>query len=130
MEIKAAILERKRKIEQLQREIAALEFAESLLAGKTRTEKPKTQADMASTILEDIGKPLHVSQLVSHIKKSFGETVKSNNLSVMLFRYAKRGNRFYKVQGRPNTYGLVKWQGITESIKQRLADAKEVLTAG
>ena len=118
MEIKAAILERQRKIEALQKEIAALEFAESLLAGKTRSEKPKTQADMASAILEDVGKPMHVGQLVEQIKRIFGESIKSNNLGVMLFRYAKRGNRFYKVQGRPNTYGLVKWQEIKDRLHE------------
>jgi len=121
MELRTAILERRRKIEALQKEIAALELAQSLLSNESRSEEPKTQAEMASAILEDVGKPMHVSQLVDQIKKTFGRSIKSNNLSVMLFRYAKRGSRFFKVQGRPNTYGLVKWQ----EIKDRLLDAKQ-----
>jgi hypothetical protein len=34
----------------------------------------------------------------------------------MLFRYAKRGKKFYKSEEKPNTYGLLKWQRISERL--------------
>jgi len=85
------------------------------MRGKPR-EKPKSQPDMANAILDEIGKPMHVTQIAAQIKDRFGQNVKPNNLGVMLFRYAKRGSRFYKVESRPNTYGLIKWQQISERL--------------
>lgn len=116
MDIEGAIEERKRQIETLQREIRTLEAAQDLLETKVKTDKAKSQPDMAGVVLEDIGKPMHVTQITAQIKAKFGQTIKPNNLGVMLFRYAKRGTRFYKVEGRPNTYGLVKWQDINERL--------------
>jgi hypothetical protein len=52
---------------------------------------------------------MHVAQVAAQIKKKFAFTIKVNNLGVMLFRYSKRGKRFYKVQGRKNAYGLIRW---------------------
>jgi hypothetical protein len=115
MDIREAVEQRKKQIERLQREIQTLEAAEELITVIPR-EKPKSQPDMASVILEEIGKPMHVSQISAQIKSKFGQNVKSNNLGVMLFRYAKRGSRFYKVEGKPNTYGLIKWQQISERL--------------
>lgn len=116
MDIREAVEERKRQIERLQQEIRTLEAAEQLIRGKPR-EKPKSQPDMASAVLEEVGKPMHVSQIAAQVKTRFGQNIKSNNLGVMLFRYAKRGSRFYKVEGKPNTYGLVKWQQISERLE-------------
>ncbi|MGB7728329.1 MAG: hypothetical protein WBL50_09875 [Candidatus Acidiferrum sp.] len=115
MDIREAVEQRKKQIERLQREIQTLEAAEELIKGKP-IEKPKSQPDMANAILEEIGKPMHVTQISTQIKTKFGQNVKPNNLGVMLFRYAKRGSRFYKVEGKPNTYGLVKWQQISERL--------------
>jgi hypothetical protein len=75
---------------------------------------------MAYAVLDGVGKPMHVSQIALQIKKQFGVAIKNNNLGVMLFRYAKRGKKFYKVEGRKNTYGLIKWQALSE----RLEDTK------
>ncbi len=57
---------------------------------------------------------MHVSQIVEQIKKRYRVSVKTNTLGVTLYRYAKRNSSFYKVKGKPNTYGLVKWQAPTE----------------
>jgi len=122
MEIHAAIEERKKQIKKLEDEIKALVVAADILkAGeKTETDKAKTQPDMAYTVLDEIGKPMHVTQVAEQIKRRFSASIKANNIGVMLFRYAKRGNRFYKAAGKPNTYGLLKWQAIS----QRLDSAK------
>lgn len=118
MTIQEAIEERKRRIRELQQEISALEKAEEILNGNpTPTDKPKSQPDMAYAVLDEVGKPMHVGQVAAQIKKKFANTIKQNNLGVMLFRYSKRGNRFYKLEGRPNTYGLIKWQNISERLQ-------------
>ncbi|MGC2527539.1 MAG: hypothetical protein WA639_07315 [Candidatus Acidiferrum sp.] len=119
MDIYEAIEDRRKQIKKLEDEIDALVFAAEIIKGdkKTETEKPKTQPDMAYAILEEVGKPMHVAQLAEQIKKKFSVTIKANNLSVMLFRYSKRGNRFYKSQDKPNTYGLNKWQEISERVQ-------------
>jgi hypothetical protein len=118
MNIQEAIEEREKQIRFLQQEIKSLQVAAEILKGKAPTEKPKTQAEMAYAVLEDVGKPMHVAQVVEQIKKKFSAKIKPNNLGVMLFRYAKRGKRFYKVQGRKNTYGLIKWQEISERLQK------------
>ena len=117
MDIQEAIEDRQKQIKRLEQEISTLQVAAKLLTGSTKTERPQTQPDMASAILEEVGKPMHVTQITAQIKKKFGKPVKSNNLGVMLFRYAKRGNRFYKAKGKPNTYGLIKWQDLSERIE-------------
>ena len=117
MEISDAIEERKRQIKKLENEIDALLLASEILKQNTKTDKPKSQPDMAYTVLEEVGKPMHVKQIADQIKKQFKIPIKTNNLAVMLFRYAKRGNKFYKSQGKPNTYGLLKWQKISERLE-------------
>jgi len=117
MNIQEAIDEREKQIRFLQQEIKSLLVAAEILKGKAPTEKPKTQPEMAYAVLDDVGKPMHVTQVVAQIKKKFSVNIKANNLGVMLFRYAKRGKRFYKVQGRKNTYGLIKWQEISERLE-------------
>ena len=114
MDIQAAIDERKQLIKRVQDEINALEKAADILRGKAQNEKPKTQADMAAAVLDEIGKPMHVSQIADQIKKRFQQTISPNNLGVMLFRYARRQSRFYKAKDKPNTYGLIRWQTIEE----------------
>jgi hypothetical protein len=116
MEISEAIEERRRQIKKLESEISALVTAAEILRDGAKTEKPKSQPDMAYSILEEVGKPMHVTQISEQIKKQFKVSVKSTNLGVMLFRYAKRGNKFYKVEGKPNTYGLLKWQEISKRL--------------
>ena len=117
MNIQEAISDREKQIKILQQEIQTLKGAEEILKGKPSTEKPQTQPDMAYAVLDSVGKPMHVSQIAIQIKKQFGRVIKNNNLGVMLFRYAKRGKKFYKVEGRKNTYGLVKWQEISERLE-------------
>jgi hypothetical protein len=125
MDIQQAIDERKKKMKRLEEEIAALQRAAKLLdETDALPNSAGTQADMASAILENAGKPMHVTDLVSQIKKRFGRTIKSNNLGVMLFRYAKRGSKFYKAKGKPNTYGLIKWEEIP--IATRMAGVEKI----
>jgi hypothetical protein len=128
MNIQEAIDERERQIRFLQQEIKSLQVAAEILKGKIPTDKPKTQPEMAYAVLEDVGKPMHVAQVVAQIKRKFSVNIKANNLGVMLFRYSKRGKRFYKVQGRKNTYGLIKWQELSERVEAAKTRSMDAIT--
>jgi len=130
MNIREAIAEKQKLIKRLEQEITALQVAATILEGfPVGLLTPKTQPEMAASILEDVGKPMHVEQIAGQIKKSFAATIKTNNLGVMLFRYAKRGNRFYKVKGKPNTYGLIKWQDLSERIEATRNHSSDVVAS-
>jgi hypothetical protein len=119
-DIQEAVSQKRDQIKRLEKDIEALLRAKEILAGDEQdTEKPKSQPEMVYSILEEVGKPMHVAQIVDKMKKNFGITVKRANLGVMLFRYAQRGSRFYKVSGKPNTYGLIKWESPKEAIAIR-----------
>lgn len=122
MDIHEAIEKRQKQIRRLQQEIATLENAKALLEDQAKTEQPRSQADMAAFVLEETGKPMHVRQIQEHIKRTFNTTIKAPNLAVLLFRYSKRGSRFYKVNAKPNTYGLLKWQ-IADEISENQSAA-------
>lgn len=105
------LAEKQKQLTELQREVDALLLAVKLLGNdKPIAGEAQSQPQMAVAVLEAHGKPMHVSEIASQISKRFKRSIKKANLSVVLFRYAKRGRHFYKVPGRPNTYGLLKWQ--------------------
>jgi len=110
-EITAAIQEKLREIARLKKQIESLQEAEEILQGYAKKkEEPRSQPQMAAAILDEVGKPMHVSIIAEQMKKRYQQTVKVANLGVMLFRYSKRLKTFYKVKGKPNTYGLSKWE--------------------
>ena len=127
MNIREAIAEKQQQIKKLDQEINALMVALTILE-KTPVligfvSEQKSQPEMAASILDAACRPMHVKQIAAQIKKNFGVTIKLNNLGVMLFRYSKRVSRFYKVKGKPNTYGLIKWQDLSERIEATRAEA-------
>jgi hypothetical protein len=134
MNIREAINEKQQQIKKLEQEIGALQIALGILE-KTQMPigfnmQPKSQPEMAALVLEEVGKPVHIRQIAAQIKKTFGVTIKPNNLGVMLFRYSKRGSRFYKAKGKPSTYGLIKWQDLSERIEAaRTHDANAVVSS-
>jgi HB1, ASXL, restriction endonuclease HTH domain len=117
-DLQEVIAEKYRQIENLRSEINALEKAKQIIEGSSReTEKPRSQPEMAAAILEEVGKPMHVSQIVEQMKRKYGASPKPTTLGVTMYRYAQRGRRFYKVKGKPNTYGLIKWQSPEDHIE-------------
>lgn len=116
MDILEAIAAKEKLIEQLRKEISTLQSAAQILEGDPG-EKAKSQPEMAAAILEQTGKPMHVTQILEQMKRKFRKSPKPNTLGVTLYRYAKRGSRFYKVKGKPNTYGLIKWQTPEERME-------------
>ncbi len=121
-DIQEVIAEKYQQIEQLRAQISALEKAKQIIEGSSReTEKPQSQPDMATVVLEEVGKPMHIAQIVEQVRKKYGRSLKANTLGVTLYRYAQRGKRFYKVKAKPNTYGLIKWQAPGDHIENAKA---------
>lgn len=120
-DIDQAISQMQDQIRRLEKDISALQRAREILAEKELGhEKPKSQPDMVYSVLDEAGKPMHVSQITERVNKIFGLALKATNIGVILFRYAQRGKRFYKVKGKPNTYGLIKWES-----KEALEDMQQ-----
>ena len=117
-DIYEVLTQKRREATQLQREIEALELAGRLLQGDkpTANQQEGSTPQKVTAILQAEGKPLHVSQIATELKNKFKTSVKKNNLSVLLYRYAQRGSRFYKVKDKPNTYGLIEWQAKVVSM--------------
>lgn len=108
------ILERKREqFQKLDREIEVLEVAIELVEKESIvTEKMDKLSvpQLVAAILEDAGQPLHTHQIRA-LLSSKGREISKDSLSSALFQYAKRRKLFYKVEDKPNTYGLRRWQG-------------------
>lgn len=114
-DIYKTLAEKQKQLELLQREIDALRLAAKILGDesvKTSPEGKPSQPQMAVAVLEANGKPMHVHSIVEQIHKKFGVKIKTNNLAVLLYRYAQRGKHFYKDVRKGNTYGLIRWQAI------------------
>ena len=69
--------------------------------GRRRT----SNFDMVETILEDVGKPLHVSEIIAAVEKEFGVQLDRDSLSSALGKQIRKGVRFNRVA--PNTFGLI-----------------------
>ncbi len=88
------------------------EFKLGLIARLTReTPVPKkpgrrrtSNFDMVEKVLEDTGKPLHVSEIIGAVAKEFGVTLDRDSLSSALGKQIKKGVRFNRVA--PNTFAL------------------------
>lgn len=119
MDIHKLLNEKRKELEQLQREVDALSIAAGLLSKEQPQLSIKygqqSQPQLVIGILEAAGKPLHVRQIVEQLHEKFHKKVKKTNLGVLLYRYAQRGKHFYKVAGKPNTYGLLKWRSLMAS---------------
>lgn len=114
--------EKRRLLEQLQRQVNALTVAANLLRGEEpEADGLQSQPQMIVAILEAHGKPLHVSKIAEEMRKQFKKSVKTSNLGVLLYRHAQRGKNFYKVVNRPNTYGLIKRQAMASSQNEQVA---------
>ncbi len=124
-DIYKALQEKQQELEGLQREINALRMAIKILGAENIPKEggKQNQPQMMVAILEANGKPMHAKHIAEQMKKQFKKSVKTNNISVLLYRYASRGKHFHKVVGKPNTYGLVKW---ALKLEQRKLDVVEI----
>lgn len=113
-DIYKALQEKQQELEGLQREINALRMAIKILGAEDipKSKGKQNQPQMMVAILEANGKPMHVKHIAEQMRKQFKKSIKTNNVSVLLYRYANRGKHFHKVVGKPNTYGLIRWESI------------------
>ncbi len=109
----------RQKEEQLQllaRQVEALRVAAQLireeekLLGKRDPDTP-SQPEMIRAVLAAHGKPMHVSQISDAIRQKFNKKIKVAYLTAILYRTIKANRFFYKVKDKPNTFGLLSWQG-------------------
>ncbi len=110
--------EKRKELERLQREVDALAIAAGLLSNERPVGaevRAQSQPQLVIGILEAVGEPLHIREIVEQLHKKLRKKVKKTNLGVLLYRYAQRGKHFYKVPGKPNTYGLLNWRPLTAS---------------
>lgn len=63
-----------------------------------------SQVDMAYDVLKKAGRPLHVSDLLVGIERSFGVAVDRESLVSSLAKKIARGDRFVRTE--KNTFGL------------------------
>jgi DNA repair exonuclease SbcCD ATPase subunit len=98
--------------ETLQREMETHRTALQTLTGNEQAINGDVPLpEMILSILKAHGTPLHVSEIRNDLKRRYNKEVTRQKLESLLYRYAKRGRNFYKVYGRPNSYGLLEWQG-------------------
>lgn len=68
---------------------------------------PNSTAGKAVSVLRDVGKPLHVGDLISHIERR-GHNVNKTTLVGNLSRWVKKRELFYRAG--PNKFGLREWK--------------------
>ncbi len=97
--------------ETFQHEIETHQAAVQVLLGKVPAlNGAKSLPEMISSILKAHGTPLHVNEIRSDLRHRYNKEVSRERIESLLYRHAKKVKLFYKVYGRPNTYGLVEWQ--------------------
>lgn len=99
-----------RQVEALRVTADLMRAEERLLLGKKEESQGPSQPQMVYSVLSEKREPMHVSKIAEAIKKKFGKRFKSTYLTTILYRSIKKGKLFYKVEAKPNTFGLREWQ--------------------
>lgn len=68
--------------------------------GRRRT----SNLDMVEKVLGDVGRPLHVSEIIAAVEKEFAVQLDRDSLSSAMGKQILKGVRFTRVA--PNTFGL------------------------
>jgi DNA-directed RNA polymerase delta subunit len=71
---------------------------------RRRSEKGRSQVDMAFDILKKARTPLHVSEIIDRIQAQFGEAVDRESLVSSLSKKVARQDRFLRTE--KNTFSL------------------------
>lgn len=64
-----------------------------------------SQPDMAYTILKDAGRPLHINEIITRAKTTFGVTLSRESLASALTKKVLQHDRFIRTSR--NTFGLM-----------------------
>jgi hypothetical protein len=98
------------ELQTLRRAAAILEEGDIPISGGTitvRDGKALTQSLMTREVLEEAETPLHIAEIIKRVQVKYGRVLQAPSLQAILYKYAQRGAHFYKVEGVPNTYGLL-----------------------
>jgi len=118
-----AFKQQERVLESIKRELDALRLAATLLADdqdQPSTGAAPSQHQMVRAVLLEKNQPMHVNEIVDSVKKKYRKNLKSNHIVALIYRYKKLGKMFYKVEGKPSTFGLLEWQArASEPIQQQ-----------
>lgn len=98
-----------RQVEALRVTAQLMKEEQKLLGQKDESEAP-SQPRMIYEVLSAKSEPMHVSKIVEAIRKKFSKKLKPTYLTTIIYRSMKKGKLFYKVEGKPNTFGLREWQ--------------------
>jgi hypothetical protein len=71
-------------------------------------EPSRSLPDMAFDVLKEAGHPLHITELIEHLRLRFDRTVDRESLVSSLTKKVLRRDRFTRVA--KNTFGLVEWE--------------------
>jgi len=137
-DIVEAIKEKRETILRLQAELEVLEKARALLNGSAGVDhsialhevmkiknrrpsvrvrrghpmkgkvNPKSSVGQTIAVLRESGVALHISEILSRLKKRGSDAKKISLVSTMT-RLSKQGRIFYKAD-QPSTFGLLEWQ--------------------
>ena len=74
-------------------------------SSEAKTKKGRSHLDMAFDILQEVGHPLHISELLERIQARFAQQVDRESLVSALTKRVVRADRFVRTQ--KNTFGLL-----------------------
>ena len=86
------------------RNTSAADSSPGAHASGTKNTKGRSQLDMAFDILKEVGRPLHINELLERIHARFGERIDRESLVSALTKRVLRADRFVRTQ--KNTFGL------------------------
>jgi hypothetical protein len=115
MNLDEAIARKQAEHARVQRELDVLLQAKKLMKdmGVVDTDEDKSkkpsQPQMVEDILRERNQPMHVKAIAQALSIRAGKQISSDYVSALIYRDAKRNKRFRKVEGAPNTFGLLEW---------------------
>jgi hypothetical protein len=99
------------QVQQLKQEIEALKIAAKLITDEQdsppRTNGQISQPEMMRAVLLESIEPMHVAKIGEAIQRKFKKKIKPVHLSAIIYRHIKSGKSFFKVENKPNTFGLL-----------------------
>jgi hypothetical protein len=108
--------QKERQLELLAKQVEALRVTAQLMAeeehllGRTEESAAPSQPQMIREVLLEKNEPMHVRKITAAIREKYNKRLKETYLTSLIYRTMKKGKMFHKVEGKPNTFGLLEWQ--------------------
>src|SRR5262245_4644101 len=118
MDLNEIIARKRDELAKVQRELDALLLAkriseEMTAAAVAESERSKKQQKSQPEVLEDIlrerNRAMHVRDLAPLLSAKVGKKISADYVSSLIYRELKKGKRFRRVEGVPNTFALRDW---------------------